>query len=79
MMKTLCKSQKFLSAVGPDTFNTLFYFLNLLKLDNLIPDVEDEIFKLKVESCKLKIYKVRFTSICKTFAQRIFDNLKRKV
>ena len=79
MMEAPCKSQKILSAVGLDTFNTLFYFLNFLKLDNLIPDVEDEIFKLKVESCKLKIYKVRFTSICKTFAPRILDNLTRKV
>ena len=79
MMKTLRKSQKFLSAVGLGTFNTLLYFLNLLNLDNSIPGVEDEIFKLKVESCKLKIYKVRFTSICKTFTPKIFDNVPRKI
>ena len=79
MMKTLRKSQTFLSAVGLGTFNTLLYFLSLLNLDNSIPDVEDEIFKLKVESRKLKIYKVRFTSICKTFTPKIFDNVPRKI
>ena len=79
MMKNLCKRQMLLSALGLGTFKTFLCFLNLLKLDNLISDAEDEIFKLKVESCKLKIYNVRFTSICKTFTPKIFDNLPRKV
>ena len=42
-------------------------------------NVENEIFKLKLESCKLKNYKVRLTSICNTFPPKKNDNLPTKV